>query len=82
VHATLRLTIILAALFAGAITAHAGKVEGVAIGAGAGAVVAGPVGAVAGGVIGYVVGGPNIVARPRSYRCWRDDRGLRHCARR
>ncbi len=64
------------------IAAHAGTLEGVAIGAGSGAIVAGPVGAVVGGVVGAVVGGPNL--RPRHYargqrHCWRDRQGLRHC---
>ena len=66
------------AMFAIPVVAEAGKTEGVAIGAGAGALVAGPVGAVVGGVVGYKVGGPNIVTKPHS-RCWRDDWGHRHC---
>ncbi len=45
------------ALVAAPIAAQAGTLEGVAIGAGAGAVVAGPPGAVVGGVIGAVTGG-------------------------
>jgi hypothetical protein len=61
--------------------AEAGKVEGVGIGAGAGALIAGPVGAVVGGVIGYKVGGPNIFRGQRARRCWRDDRGRRVCRR-
>jgi osmotically inducible lipoprotein OsmB len=57
-----------AALFAFPLFAEAGKTEGVAVGAGAGALVAGPVGAVVGGVVGYKVGGPNIVlGRPGQY---------------
>jgi len=63
------------------ITAKAGTIEGVGIGAGVGAVVLGPVGAVVGGVVGYKVGGPNLVHR-RYRSCWRDDRGYRHCGRR
>jgi osmotically inducible lipoprotein OsmB len=63
------------------IMAHAGTLEGAAIGAGTGAVVAGPPGAVVGGVIGAVVGGPDIAPR-RGYRsCWRDRNGYRHCRR-
>ena len=62
------------------IAAQAGTLEGVAIGAGAGAVVAGPVGAVVGGVAGAVVGGPNIVTHRR--HCWTDRYGYRQCARR
>ena len=62
------------------IASQAGTLEGVAIGAGAGAVVAGPVGAVVGGVAGAVVGGPNIVT-PRRH-CWTDRYGYRHCSRR
>jgi osmotically inducible lipoprotein OsmB len=68
-----------AALLAAPNTAEAGKVEGVGIGAGAGALIAGPVGAVVGGVIGYKVGGPNIISGNR--RCWRNDRGRRVCRR-
>jgi hypothetical protein len=64
-------------LAAAPITAQAGTLEGVAIGAGTGAVVAGPPGAVVGGVIGGVVGGPNIIHRHR--HCWMDDSGYRHC---
>jgi uncharacterized protein YcfJ len=67
------------ALFAVPFVAQAGKTEGVAVGAGAGALVAGPVGAVVGGVVGYKVGGPNVVTKPYR-RCWRDDWGYRHCA--
>ena len=79
-HTALKVGTIVAALSAVPLVAEAGKTEGVAIGAGAGAVIAGPVGAVVGGVVGYNVGGPDIVTPPR--RCWRDDRGRRHCARR
>jgi hypothetical protein len=80
-RAVLGFAMLIAALTAGPFVANAGKVEGVGIGAGVGAIVAGPVGAVVGGVAGYAIGGPNIVSRPR-YRCWRDDFGRRHCARR
>src|SRR5262245_56182439 len=73
--------LIMAALVFAPLTAEAGKVEGVGIGAGVGAVVAGPVGAVVGGVVGYKVGGPNIVNR-RYRSCWRDTYGHRHCRRR
>ena len=67
--------------------AIAGTLEGAGIGAGTGAVIAGPPGAVVGGVIGAIVGGPNIVDRDRRRyrdvrRCWRDDRGHRHCSSR
>ena len=44
------------ALMAAPIAAQAGTLEGVAIGAGAGAVVAGPPGAVVGGVVGAIAG--------------------------
>jgi hypothetical protein len=68
------------ALVAAPIVAQAGTLEGVAIGAGAGAVVAGPPGAVVGGVVGAVTGGPNIVSR-RGYRhCWTGRDGYRHCS--
>lgn len=80
-HTTLKVGAIVAALSLAPLAAEAGKAEGVGIGAGAGAVIAGPVGAVVGGVIGYKVGGPDIFTGRRS-RCWRDDRGRRHCARR
>ncbi len=76
---TVKLVTIVAALSAVPFVAEAGKTEGVAIGAGAGAIVAGPVGAVVGGVVGYKFGGPNIVTKPHR-RCWRDDWGQRHCA--
>ena len=63
------------------ITAQAGTLEGVAIGAGTGAVVAGPPGAIVGGVIGAVVGGPNLVRHSRSQRtCWTNRNGYRRCA--
>jgi outer membrane lipoprotein SlyB len=75
----LRTGAIIVTLSTCSVVAEAGKTEGVAIGAGAGAIVAGPVGAVVGGVVGYNVGGPNIVTKPRT--CWRDDRGRRHCRR-
>lgn len=84
-HAVLKASIPVAALAAAVLlsaapmTAHAGKAEGVGIGAGAGAIVAGPIGAVVGGVIGYKVGGPDIFPRRT---CWRDDRGRRVCRRR
>lgn len=71
------------ALVTAPVAAQAGTIEGVAIGAGAGAVVAGPPGAVVGGVAGAVVGGPNLIAR-RHYAkarrvCWHDSRGINHC---
>ena len=78
-HTAGKLGILALALFAAPLVAEAGRLEGVGIGAGAGAIVAGPVGAVVGGVVGYNVGGPNIVTRGRY--CWRDDRGRRHCRR-
>ena len=63
------------------LSAHAGTLEGAAIGAGTGAVVAGPPGAVVGGVIGAVVGGPDIGRRHHRQRtCWRDRNGYRQCA--
>ena len=62
------------------IAAHAGTLEGVAIGAGTGAVIAGPPGAVVGGVIGGVVGGPDVVNHSHHRHCWINDRGYRHCA--
>ena len=68
-------------LVAAPIAAQAGTLEGVAIGAGAGAVIAGPPGAVVGGVVGAVTGGPNIIQR-RGYRhCWTGRDGYRHCRR-
>jgi hypothetical protein len=69
------------ALVAAPIAAQAGTLEGVAIGAGAGAIVAGPPGAVVGGVVGAVTGGPNIVNRRSARRCWTDRNGIRHCRR-
>jgi hypothetical protein len=48
--------------------AQAGKLEGVGIGAGAGALIAGPIGAVIGGVVGYAVGGPDIFTSGKRYR--------------
>jgi osmotically inducible lipoprotein OsmB len=80
-NTALKVGAIVAALSVVPFVAEAGKTEGVAIGAGAGAIVAGPVGAVVGGVVGYNVGGPNIVTKPHR-TCWRDDWGQRHCARR
>ena len=73
-------------LSAAPVVARAGTLEGVAIGAGAGAVVAGPPGAVVGGIIGAVVGGPNVFPGRHHYHrvdytCWRDERGYRHCSR-
>ena len=65
-------------LFAFPLATQAGKTEGIAIGAGAGALVAGPIGAVVGGVMGYRMGGPNVVTPPHR-RCWHDDWGRRHC---
>ncbi len=63
------------------IAAHAGTLEGVAIGVGTGAVVAGPPGAVVGGIIGAVVGGPNLVRHSRNHRtCWTTRNGNRRCA--
>jgi hypothetical protein len=61
------------------IVAQAGTLEGVAIGAGAGAVIAGPPGAVVGGVVGAVTGGPNIVGH-RYRHCWINHNGYRRCA--
>ena len=78
-YSALKIGVIAVALTTGSLAAQAGKTEGVAIGAGAGAIVAGPVGAVVGGVVGYNVGGPNIVTKPRT--CWHDDEGRRHCRR-
>lgn len=60
------------------LAAQAGTLEGVAIGAGAGAVVAGPPGAVVGGVIGAVTGGPNLVHR-HGRHCWTNRNGYRRC---
>jgi len=79
-HAAFKAGMIVAALCAAPLVAEAGKVEGVGIGAGAGAVIAGPPGAIVGGVVGYYVGGPDIFTGRRT--CWRDDRGRRRCARR
>jgi hypothetical protein len=81
-HNTLKAAIAVAALTAIPLAADAGRLEGTGIGAGVGAIISGPVGAVVGGVVGYNVGGPNIVTRDRYRRCWHDDRGRRHCARR
>jgi outer membrane lipoprotein SlyB len=78
-HAAFKVGMLVVALSAAPLVAEAGRLEGTAIGAGAGAVVAGPVGAVVGGVVGYSVGGPNIVTGKRY--CWRDDRGIRRCRR-
>lgn len=75
-------TALIVMVLAAPMAAQAGTIEGVAIGAGAGAVIAGPPGAVVGGVAGAVVGGPNIVGRSyaRAKRvCWHDRRGVRHC---
>ena len=69
-HPALKVGTIVAVLSAVPVVAEAGRTEGVAIGAGAGAVVAGPVGAIVGGVVGYNVGGPDIVTKPYR-RCWR-----------
>lgn len=71
------LTVALAAM---PFAAQAGTLEGVAIGAGAGAVIAGPPGAVVGGVVGAVTGGPNIVHRGRYRHCWTGRDGYRHCS--
>ena len=70
------------ALVAAPIAAQAGTLEGVAIGAGAGAVIAGPPGAVVGGVVGAVTGGPNIINRRGTLHCWTGRDGYRHCSRR
>jgi hypothetical protein len=78
---TLKAGLFVLALAALPLTAQAGTLEGVAIGAGAGAVVAGPPGAVVGGVIGAVTGGPNLVRQsPRHRRCWINSNGNRRCA--
>ncbi|MDI1346792.1 MAG: hypothetical protein PSV22_22250 [Pseudolabrys sp.] len=77
----IKATLLTFALVAAPIAAQAGTLEGVAIGAGAGAVIAGPPGAVVGGVVGAVTGGPNIIHR-RGYRhCWTGRDGYRHCRR-
>ena len=81
-HTALKVGTVVAALCAAPLVADAGKLEGVGIGAGAGAVIAGPPGAVVGGLFGYMVGGPNIITGKRYRTCWRDDRGQRRCARR
>ena len=82
-RAALKIGMTVLMLTAAPVVAQAGTLEGVAIGAGAGAVVAGPPGAIVGGVAGAVVGGPNIVSHrhyARSQRvCWRDRLGHRHC---
>ena len=75
-------TAVIVMMLAAPMAAQAGTIEGVAIGAGAGAVIAGPPGAVVGGIAGAVVGGPNIVGRSyaRGKRVWwRDRRGVRQC---
>ena len=77
-RAFLKFGMLLAALCAAPLVANAGRLEGAGIGAGAGAIILGPVGAVAGAVVGYNVGGPNLVS---GRRCWRDNRGRRHCRR-
>jgi len=74
----LKVAVIVIAGLAAPISAHAGTLEGAAIGAGTGAVVAGPPGAVVGGVVGAVVGGPNIV-RHRNRHCWTNSYGHRRC---
>jgi osmotically inducible lipoprotein OsmB len=79
-HAFLKAGIVALAMAAMPIAGQAGTLEGVAIGAGAGAVVAGPPGAVVGGVIGAVTGGPNLVRRGYR-RCWTGRDGYRHCRR-
>jgi len=79
-HTALKVGVFVVALSAAPVIAQAGRAEGAGIGAGVGAVIAGPPGAVVGGVVGYHVGGPNIITGKR-YRCWRDDRGRRHCRR-
>ena len=82
-RAALKTGVIVLMLTATPLVAEAGTLEGVAIGAGAGAVVAGPPGAIVGGVAGAVVGGPNIVSHRHYARaqrvCWRDRLGHRHC---
>ena len=67
------------ALVTMSLAAQAGTLEGVAIGAGAGAVIAGPPGAVVGGVVGAVTGGPNII-HGRYRHCWTGRDGYRHCS--
>ena len=79
VNSFLKAGLLTLALVAAPIAAQAGTLEGVAIGAGAGAVVAGPPGAVVGGVVGAVTGGPNIVNR-RHRHCWTGNDGFRHCS--
>ena len=81
-RSVLKIGTIVAASLATPMVAEAGRLEGTGIGADIGAAVAGPIGAVVGGVVGYNVGGPNIITRDRYRRCWRDDRGRRHCGRR
>jgi len=78
-HSILKTGLLVLSLAALPIVAQAGTLEGVAIGAGAGAVVAGPPGAVVGGVVGAVTGGPNIIHH-RYRHCWTNNSGYRHCA--
>jgi len=77
-HTALKIGTIAVLLSVAPVVAKAGRLEGVGIGAGAGAIVAGPPGAVVGGLFGYVVGGPNIVRHHRT--CWRTYRGYRRCS--
>jgi hypothetical protein len=79
-NAYLKGAILSVALVAMPLAAQAGTIEGVAIGAGAGAVIAGPPGAVVGGVVGAVTGGPNIVHGGRYRHCWTGRDGYRHCS--
>jgi outer membrane lipoprotein SlyB len=78
-HSIIKSGMLVASMMAMPFGAHAGTLEGVAIGAGTGAVVAGPVGAVAGGVIGGIVGGPNLKRHHRHRHCWTTYNGHRRC---
>jgi osmotically inducible lipoprotein OsmB len=71
--------ILVLALAALPVAAHAGTMEGAAIGAGSGLLIAGPPGAVVGGVIGAVVGGPDVRPRYRHRNCWTNRYGQRRC---
>lgn len=79
-NAFLKGALLTVALVAMPLAAQAGTLEGVAIGAGAGAVIAGPPGAVVGGVVGAVTGGPNIIHNGRYRHCWTGRDGYRHCS--
>ena len=86
-RAVLKAGLVMLSLWAVPSAVYAGTLEGAGIGAGTGAVIAGPPGAVVGGVVGAIVGGPDIIRRERrrdrdQRRCWRDDRGYRHCSSR